>query len=57
MFFHFSPGHHGDRLHTCGAADAHLCAAPHHYVLPRKVCNMVDKLVNTDKTASLLLSA
>lgn len=33
----FSPGNHGDRLHTCDPPDADLCPAPHHHVLPREV--------------------
>lgn len=41
MFSHFPPGNHGDRLHTCGSPDANLCAAPHHYVLPREVCTEI----------------
>lgn len=34
----FTPGDHGDRLHTRGPPDANLHPAPHHHVLPREVC-------------------
>lgn len=37
MFSFSSPGDNGDSLHTCGAADADLCPASHHHVLPGEV--------------------
>ena len=33
----YPPGNNGDRLHTCGPADANLRPAPDHHVLPWEV--------------------